>query len=146
MWDVCLAGPRLYYPKTTDAQLAVLWIILVQPLLFGCIGIELDFRVIKGTLVPKTIIILAIGMPSLGVVVLLVLLLQRSITASMNDIICLRDGSICHCMFSRWLHLRQLCPACTDWMSMNRKLVLPSQPGLLTNIAQVIHVSRDLSP
>lgn len=55
------AGPRLYYPKTTDAQLAVVWIILVQPFLFGCIGIELDFRVIKGSLVPKTIIILAIG-------------------------------------------------------------------------------------
>ncbi|KAK9826675.1 hypothetical protein WJX74_009403 [Apatococcus lobatus] len=54
-------GPRLYYPKTTDAQLAVVWIILVQPLLFGCIGIELDFRVITGSLVPKTVIILAIG-------------------------------------------------------------------------------------
>ena len=39
----------------------MVWIILVQPLLFGCIGIELDFRVIKGSLVPKTIVILAIG-------------------------------------------------------------------------------------
>ena len=44
------AGARKYYPK--DA---------VQPLLFGAIGIEIDFRQIQGSLIWKTVIILAIG-------------------------------------------------------------------------------------
>lgn len=58
----CLsAGPRKYYPKDADSKLAVVWLILVQPLLFGAIGIEIDFRQIQGSLIWKTVIILALG-------------------------------------------------------------------------------------
>jgi len=39
----------------------VVWLILVQPLLFGAIGIEIDFRLIQGSLIWKTVIILALG-------------------------------------------------------------------------------------
>lgn len=55
------AGARKYYPKDCDSKLTVLWIILVQPLLFGAIGIEIDFRAIQGSLIWKTVIILALG-------------------------------------------------------------------------------------
>lgn len=55
-------GPRKYYPKDADSKLAVVWLILVQPLLFGAIGIEIDFRLIQGSLIWKTVIILALGM------------------------------------------------------------------------------------
>ena len=55
------AGARKYYPKDCDSKLTVLWIILVQPLLFGAIGIEIDFREIQGSLIWKTVIILALG-------------------------------------------------------------------------------------
>ena len=55
------AGPRKYYPKDADSKLAVVWLILVQPLLFGAIGIEIDFRQIQGSLIWKTVIILALG-------------------------------------------------------------------------------------
>ncbi|KAL3134630.1 hypothetical protein ABBQ32_007644 [Trebouxia sp. C0010 RCD-2024] len=55
-------GARKYYPKDCDSKLTVLWIILVQPLLFGAIGIEIDFRAIQGSLIWKTVIILALGM------------------------------------------------------------------------------------
>ena len=58
---LCTAGPRKYYPKDADSKLAVLWLILVQPLLFGAIGIEIDFRQIQGSLIWKTVIILALG-------------------------------------------------------------------------------------
>lgn len=58
---VCTAGPRKYYAKDADSKLAVLWLILVQPLLFGAIGIEIDFRQIQGSLIWKTVIILALG-------------------------------------------------------------------------------------
>ena len=55
------AGPRKYYPKDADSKLAVVWLILVQPLLFGAIGSEIDFRLIQGSLIWKTVIILALG-------------------------------------------------------------------------------------
>ena len=54
-------GPRKYYPKDADSKLAVVWLILVQPLLFGAIGIEIDFRLIQGSLIWKTVVILALG-------------------------------------------------------------------------------------
>ncbi len=62
-WSHCCwgVGPRKYYPKDADSKLAVVWLILVQPLLFGAIGIEIDFRLIQGSLIWKTIIILALG-------------------------------------------------------------------------------------
>eukprot|EP00891_Asterochloris_glomerata_P004958 jgi/Astpho2/4958/e_gw1.00070.58.1_t len=44
-----------------DAKLAVVWIILVQPLLFGAIGIEINFHQIQGYVIPRTLVILAIG-------------------------------------------------------------------------------------
>lgn len=55
------AGVRKHYPKDCDSKLAVVWLILVQPLLFGAIGIEIDFRQIQGSLIWKTVIILALG-------------------------------------------------------------------------------------
>ncbi|DBB10964.1 TPA: hypothetical protein ACH3X3_007414 [Trebouxia sp. C0006] len=55
-------GPKKYYPKDADSKLSVVWLILVQPLLFGAIGIEIDFRLIQGSLIWKTVIILALGM------------------------------------------------------------------------------------
>lgn len=55
------AGARRHYSKDCDSKLAVLWLILVQPLLFGAIGIEIDFRQIQGSLIWKTVIILALG-------------------------------------------------------------------------------------
>ena len=55
------AGARKHYAKDCDSKLAVLWLILVQPLLFGAIGIEIDFRAIQGSLIWKTVIILALG-------------------------------------------------------------------------------------
>ena len=55
------AGARKYYPKDCDSKLAVVWLILVQPLLFGAIGVEIDFRQIQGSLIWKTVIILALG-------------------------------------------------------------------------------------
>ena len=55
------AGARKHYSKDCDSKLAVLWVILVQPLLFGAIGIEIDFRNIQGSLIWKTVIILALG-------------------------------------------------------------------------------------
>lgn len=55
------AGARKHYSKDCDSKLAVLWLILVQPLLFGAIGIEIDFREIQGSLIWKTVIILALG-------------------------------------------------------------------------------------
>ena len=58
---VAFIGPRKYYPKDADSKLAVVWLILVQPLLFGAIGIEIDFRQIGGSLIWKTVIILALG-------------------------------------------------------------------------------------
>lgn len=60
------AGARKYYPKDADSKLAVVWLILVQPLLFGAIGIEIDFRLIQGSLIWKTVIILALGWYNLG--------------------------------------------------------------------------------
>lgn len=57
----CGAGPRKYYAKDADSKLAVVWLILVQPFLFGAIGIEIDFRQIQGSLIWKTVIILALG-------------------------------------------------------------------------------------
>ena len=39
----------------------MVWLILVQPLLFGAIGIEIDFRLIQGSLIWKTVIILTLG-------------------------------------------------------------------------------------
>ena len=52
----------------------MVWLILVQPLLFGAIGIEIDFRLIQGSLIWKTVIILALGthMPAVRAVALLV--------------------------------------------------------------------------
>ena len=41
--------------------MAVLWLILVQPLLFGAIGIEIDFHQIPGSVIVYTVIILALG-------------------------------------------------------------------------------------
>ena len=61
---MCVAwctGPRKYYSKDADSKLAVVWLILVQPLLFGAIGIEIDFRLIQGSLIWKTVVILALG-------------------------------------------------------------------------------------
>lgn len=58
---VCMAGARKHYSKDCDGKLAVLWLILVQPLLFGAIGTEIDFREIQGSLIWKTVIILALG-------------------------------------------------------------------------------------
>lgn len=54
-------GARKYYPRDADSKLAVVWLILVQPFLFGAIGIEIDFRLIQGSLIWKTVIILALG-------------------------------------------------------------------------------------
>lgn len=59
-WSV---GPKKYYSKDADSKLSVVWLILVQPLLFGAIGIEIDFRLIQGSLIWKTVIILALGTP-----------------------------------------------------------------------------------
>ena len=38
-----------------------MWVILVQPLLFGAIGAEVNFHNISGSVIVKTIIILALG-------------------------------------------------------------------------------------
>jgi len=64
VYELCaawLVGPKKYYPKDADSKLSVVWLILVQPLLFGAIGIEIDFRLIQGSLIWKTVIILALG-------------------------------------------------------------------------------------
>lgn len=55
------AGNSAKYAKACDAKLAIIWLILVQPLLFGAIGVEIDFRVIAGALITKTVIMLALG-------------------------------------------------------------------------------------
>lgn len=54
-------GNSAKYAKACDAKLAIIWLILVQPLLFGAIGIEIDFRVIAGSVITKTVIMLALG-------------------------------------------------------------------------------------
>ena len=87
------AGARKHYSKDCDSKLAVLWLILVQPLLFGAIGIEIDFREIQGSLIWKTVIILALG---------------QSCTAVSTETTCLTPGIemtavlSCHTGFS-WL-------------------------------------------
>ena len=57
------AGPgrQQGYAKDADSKLAIVWVILVQPLLFGAIGAEINFHNIPGSVIVKTIIILALG-------------------------------------------------------------------------------------
>ncbi len=54
----------------------MVWLILVQPLLFGAIGIEIDFRLIQGSLIWKTVIILALGTATCLLCMLLALSLR----------------------------------------------------------------------
>ncbi|KAK9818378.1 hypothetical protein WJX72_011662 [[Myrmecia] bisecta] len=58
---VLCKGPRPWYAQDADNRLAVVWIILVQPLLFGAIGAEIDFRNISSSLVPKALLIIGVG-------------------------------------------------------------------------------------
>ncbi|KAK9814951.1 hypothetical protein WJX73_002939 [Symbiochloris irregularis] len=62
-FPACLSrGNSAKYAKACDSKMAIIWLILVQPLLFGAIGVEIDFRVIAGALITKTVIMLALGM------------------------------------------------------------------------------------
>ena len=54
-------GPKATYAKSCDTKMAIVWLILVQPLLFGAIGVEIDFHQISGSVVVKTVITLALG-------------------------------------------------------------------------------------
>ncbi|KAK9826104.1 hypothetical protein WJX81_003950 [Elliptochloris bilobata] len=54
-------GPVPEHGATADAQLAMLWMILVMPLLFGSIGAEIDFKLIDRSLWPKALLLIFVG-------------------------------------------------------------------------------------
>jgi len=55
-------GPNTHYAHEAEADLAVVWQVLGQPLLFSVIGIALDFKTIAPDTIPLAIGIIAIGL------------------------------------------------------------------------------------
>ena len=54
-------GPDAHYATDTEHDLEKLWGLFAQPLLFGVIGTAVEFRTMEASVVPKALLVLAVG-------------------------------------------------------------------------------------